>query len=126
MGPVGARPWLGDVARPEWFDDALCRQVDPELFFPPKGGSAAPARAVCARCPVQAECLMFALQFPVNNDISGVYGGTTFRQRRRLRELLKSGGSVDVSTAPAVDEDLDVDDLDVDDLDDEDVSGVAV
>lgn len=121
MGPVGTRPWIRDAARPAWFDDALCRQVDPELFFPSKGESAAPARAVCARCPVQAECLMFALQFPVRNDISGVYGGTTFRQRRRLRELLKAGGSVDVSTAPAVDEDLDDEDLD-----DEDVSGVAV
>ena len=45
-----------DAAREVWAS-ALCAQVDPELFFPEKGQPSAPAKAVCARCPVTALCL---------------------------------------------------------------------
>jgi WhiB family redox-sensing transcriptional regulator len=60
---------------------ALCRQIDTgELFFPEKGGSTAPAKAVCARCPVQEPCLQYALDHPVD----GVWGGTSVRERQAL------------------------------------------
>jgi WhiB family transcriptional regulator, redox-sensing transcriptional regulator len=65
-----------------WMESALCAQVDPELFYPEKGGGTHAAKAVCASCPVVAECLEYALR---SDDAFGVYGGLSPRQRRRLR-----------------------------------------
>ena len=66
-----------------WRDLALCREVDPELWFPSKGGTTAPAKAVCRRCPVQTECLEYALE---HDERYGIYGGLSERQRRRLKQ----------------------------------------
>lgn len=75
-----------DAAREVW-DSALCAQVDPELFFPEKGGTAAPAKAVCAACPVTALCLVtFG---PLVAD--GVVGGLTARERSAARRQADSG-----------------------------------
>lgn len=65
-----------------WRDDGLCAQTDPEAFFPNKGESVAPAKAICARCPVIDRCLEYALD---NDERFGVWGGTSERERRRLR-----------------------------------------
>ncbi len=69
-----------DDARTVW-ESALCAQVDPELFFPEKGSSPAPAKSVCAHCPVTALCL--ATFGPLVAD--GVVGGLTGRERALLR-----------------------------------------
>jgi WhiB family redox-sensing transcriptional regulator len=68
----------------DWRARAACRRpgVDPELFFPVKGASARPAKRVCQRCPVRAECLEFAL---ATRQEHGVWGGLSERERRRLR-----------------------------------------
>ena len=70
--------------RLSWMEWALCAQVDPELFFPEYRANAvaAAARRICATCPVRAECLRYALTDP---DLDGIWGGTTPRQRQRLR-----------------------------------------
>lgn len=65
-----------------WREAALCAQTDPEAFYPDKGGSTREALAVCRRCPVQGPCLEYAL---VHDERFGIWGGTTERQRRRLR-----------------------------------------
>lgn len=65
-----------------WIDRAACAGVDPELFFPDRGESTAPAKAVCAGCPVRAECLDHAL---VNVERFGIWGGTSERERRAIR-----------------------------------------
>ena len=65
-----------------WKRDGLCAQTDPELFFPEKGGSVDAARSVCRACPVRTECLDHALDNP---DLDGVWGGTSPRQRKRIR-----------------------------------------
>jgi WhiB family redox-sensing transcriptional regulator len=71
------------LAEPEsWQDRALCRQTDPEAFFPEKGGSTREAKAVCLRCPVRAECLESALE---HDERFGIWGGTSERERRRLK-----------------------------------------
>ena len=69
-----------DAARQVW-DSALCAQVDPEVFFPEKGKPTAPAKAVCAACPVAALCL--ATFGPLITD--GVFGGLTAGERREMR-----------------------------------------
>ncbi|WP_324787192.1 WhiB family transcriptional regulator [Streptomyces sp. H51] len=71
----------------DWRDHAACRDQDPELFFPI--GSSGPAllqtqqaKAVCTGCPVQEQCLEWALE---NGDVLGVWGGTNETERRALR-----------------------------------------
>ena len=64
-----------------WRNNALCAQVDTDLFYPEKGGSTSPAMKVCARCDVKKECLLFALE---TKEKHGIWGGTTERQRRRM------------------------------------------
>jgi len=66
---------------PAWTADAMCAQTDPEAFFPDKGQSPRAAQAVCARCPVAAECLDYALEI---GDRFGIWGGVTAKRRRNL------------------------------------------
>lgn len=72
----------------EWAKQALCREVDPDLFFPRPGENdrVNAARRVCRRCEVQSECLSWALDLP---DMQGIVGGTTERERIVLRRRLK-------------------------------------
>lgn len=65
----------------EWMADGLCRQVDMDMFFPEQGGSTRDAKRVCLACPVQAECLAYAL---ANPDLLGVWGSYSERERHRL------------------------------------------
>jgi WhiB family redox-sensing transcriptional regulator len=74
--------FLNIVAPPEWMADGLCAQVDPELFFPEAGAPNREAKAVCAGCEVRSECLAYAL---AHRERFGVWGGTTERERRRMR-----------------------------------------
>jgi len=64
-------------------NDALCAQTDPELFFPEKGGTAEPAKAICRQCPVQIQCLEWALK---NNEQHGIWGGLSASERERLQK----------------------------------------
>lgn len=65
-----------------WRNDAICAQIDPELWFP-DGGDYRAAKQICATCPVTAECLAFALQNETSGYRYGVYGGLTAKQRNR-------------------------------------------
>ena len=65
-----------------WADDALCAEIDHDLFFPEKGGDARQGKTVCARCPVAAECLDHAL---TNNEAFGIWGGLPERERHALQ-----------------------------------------
>lgn len=76
-----ALPLLGWDTRP-WVDDALCAQVDPELFFPEKGGSTKEAKYICSRCTVAAECLDYALE---QEERFGIWGGVSERTRRKIK-----------------------------------------
>ena len=81
-----ARP-LFDDNFPEWRRHAACNGCDVELFFPvgstgPAIDQIAAAKEVCDHCAVRPECLDFAL---VTNQESGVWGGATEEERRRLR-----------------------------------------
>lgn len=73
---------LRERAEP-WRERAACRGRTDVDFYPHRGDTASvrAAKAVCARCPVQAECLEYAMHdegaFPF-----GIWGGTSARQRR--------------------------------------------
>ena len=73
--------------RTSWRDRALCMEVDPELFFPDQTRTieARMAKAVCATCPVRAECLAYAQR---NNIIDGIFGGLDETQRNALRKAM--------------------------------------
>jgi WhiB family transcriptional regulator, redox-sensing transcriptional regulator len=75
-----------DVA--DWRYEAACRDTDPDLFFPI--GTTGPAieqidaaKSVCGNCQAQESCLEFAL---ATNQESGVWGGTSEEERRKLRK----------------------------------------
>lgn len=68
-----------------WVDDAACAGEDPALFFPAvgqHGAAISEAKAICARCPVKADCLDYALR---HREEHGIWGGTTDWERRRMR-----------------------------------------
>ncbi|OZM80047.1 WhiB family transcriptional regulator [Pseudonocardia sp. MH-G8] len=71
-----------------WRQRAACRDNDPDLFFPTAAPGtpahdrqAAPAKKVCRRCPVTADCLAEAFARIPN----GVAGGLTEHEREQAR-----------------------------------------
>ena len=79
----------------DWVQRALCRDADPELFFPVgTTGQAleqvAIAKAVCGRCPVRPECLEWSL---VTAQDAGVWGGLSEEERRAIRRARRRGAA---------------------------------
>jgi WhiB family transcriptional regulator, redox-sensing transcriptional regulator len=77
--------WL--VTRGQWRSVAACRSADPELFFSisdsgPALEQAIKAKAICATCRVQRECLAFVLR---TWQVHGIWGGTTEHERPAVR-----------------------------------------
>lgn len=75
---------------PDW-TDALCGQVDPELFFPNQAGQAnvvvnqiQVAKDICNQCHLLNECLAYAIK----HKYEGIWGGTTVNERQALRRKL--------------------------------------
>jgi WhiB family redox-sensing transcriptional regulator len=69
------------VSSTEWQERGLCREVGGDEWFP-EGGNGQAAKRICARCPVRAECLWYAL----DNDVRhGIWGGMTDPQRKQLK-----------------------------------------
>lgn len=70
-----------------WRNRAICRDTDPDLFFPVgTTGQAlvqiARAKEVCDECPVRLDCLEYALE---TNQDSGIWGGLAEEERRAIR-----------------------------------------
>lgn len=83
--------WRQLMERPEWMRRAACAHANTDLWFPPRGDDASRPKAVCAGCPVRAECLAYAMN---NGEKHGVWGGLSERERRRLRSRRRTAGSV--------------------------------
>src|ERR1700682_4077285 len=71
----------------DWRHNAVCRDEDPELFFPvgnsgPALAQIADAKLVCNRCPVTTDCLTWALD---SGQDAGVWGGMSEDERRALK-----------------------------------------
>lgn len=79
-GPMLNRADLG-----EWPKKARCTETDPEIFFPLKGESAQPAKAICDQCEVRAQCLVYSMRA---DEEHGIWGGLNRAERIRLRGAL--------------------------------------
>jgi WhiB family redox-sensing transcriptional regulator len=64
--------------------EALCAQVDPEVFFTQDDNSGyKQAKVICTNCTVMAECLTWALR---NDERYGVWGGLAPKERDQLKK----------------------------------------
>lgn len=66
---------------PVEFASPLCAEIDPELFYPEKGGSNRDAKKICGRCIHIDDCLEGAL---AREERFGIYGGKSERERARI------------------------------------------
>ena len=67
-----------------WTERAACANLQTKRFFPSESESSAEAVAVCRQCPVQSDCLQYALTRGIKD---GVWGGTTERERMRMLRI---------------------------------------
>jgi len=73
------------------FPAGPCAETDPELFFPERWQSAAPAVALCRPCESRLPCLRWAL----GNYEEGVWGGFSERSRGQVRAQIRAGASLE-------------------------------
>lgn len=64
-----------------WSDDATCKSVGTDLFYPAIGDhwSTRQAKQICASCPVIADCWR-----EHKTETHGIFAGLTPPQRRQL------------------------------------------
>jgi WhiB family redox-sensing transcriptional regulator len=77
------------------FGNAPCSENDPEIFFPvdriegknPQRRavylSERSAKITCSGCPYKMRCFEYAIK---NEDLLGIWGGTTEQERRQVRK----------------------------------------
>ena len=80
------QPPATQIPSRDWMAQALCAQIDPDLWYPDPGDAhaAQTAAAVCHTCPVRADCLDYAMATEAQQDRHGVWGGLTPTARNRL------------------------------------------
>lgn len=81
-----------DCGRSPRIANALCRGLDPNLFFPAKGEleDVKAAKSICAACPARAECLEAFLYDPHFTHV-GIVGGTSYIERQQIRSARARG-----------------------------------
>jgi WhiB family redox-sensing transcriptional regulator len=66
---------------PNFGPEAVCTEVDPDLFFSEGDADILKAKSICVGCPLVAACLDWAIR----NEEFGVFGGTTPEERAALK-----------------------------------------
>lgn len=66
-----------------WMEKAKCKDRTDVVFFPSNGDNGKNARRFCGDCPVQQQCLQYALR---HNLTDGVWGGKTPNERKAIRK----------------------------------------
>lgn len=68
----------------DWTQDAVCAQIDPDLWYPEDGQNVSTlVDRTCASCPVRRECLLAGL-----HETHGVWAGYRPKDREQLRKRL--------------------------------------
>lgn len=89
-----------DIIQKPSFENANC-EIDKDTrndkirehidkFFPNRGASTALTKAQCYTCQSRQECLDYAVK---TNQMHGIWGGMSERQRRKLRKTFKKEGA---------------------------------
>lgn len=65
----------------EWQSDAQCHDIDVEVFFSLDEQDQRQALETCKACPVQQECLRYAID---SREMYGIWGGMTESERRGI------------------------------------------
>lgn len=84
--PVPARREPAARVDGAWAGQGACVGIDFTVFYPPgepdkDSPEVAAARSICRTCPVQRDCLEYALARP---ERYGVWGGMTYRERANV------------------------------------------
>jgi WhiB family redox-sensing transcriptional regulator len=85
---AGRLPLVPSEGRHGWMDQAACKGMPTDRFFPEtgEGRKATEAKAICAGCQVQAPCRELAVRGADSLDSDhGVFGGTVPTERSHLR-----------------------------------------
>lgn len=77
-----------------WREKALCKKYKDIDFYSEEIGVIKKSVAICHRCQVAAECLQYAIS---NQEVFGVWGGVSQRNRRALHRKYKS--NIDIGEA---------------------------
>jgi WhiB family redox-sensing transcriptional regulator len=80
----------------DWARQAACAPHPKEWWFPDGDRrtiwhQSARAKTICKTCPVREECLAYALE---NDERYGIWGGTSQRERKRLRQAALRNGDI--------------------------------
>lgn len=83
-----------------WASKAACKKTGPTIFYPEHGApglqqTIRQAKAICALCEVQQQCLDYALR----NEAMGIWGGKTDKERRQIRSRLNIQMNINGLTA---------------------------
>jgi WhiB family transcriptional regulator, redox-sensing transcriptional regulator len=82
-----------------WMAVGNCNNHPPAVFFPSDGVGVELAKKICSSCPVQAQCLEYALTSRIDH---GVWGGTSERQRRRILKARRAEVDIDLTLDEAI------------------------
>lgn len=83
-----------------WREDAKCKGMDTELWFPPRDKDlykpiADKAKAICfgkdgmPECPTRVQCMLYAEDM---EDTHGIWGGLSHRERNALKRKANKNG----------------------------------
>lgn len=74
------KPYVDNLTS-QWMEEGICNYENRGLFYSLYIGEQREAVKICQKCPIIDKCREYAI---TNNEI-GVWGGTTEKQRRKLR-----------------------------------------
>jgi hypothetical protein len=94
---IGRIAFTADTKDPYFFENPLCKYTDPEIFFPETSNlnSARSAIKICQQCDHEIDCAAYAIVRP---SIIGIWGATTYTQRRKIRKKLNINEDYDDNT----------------------------
>jgi WhiB family redox-sensing transcriptional regulator len=87
-GQAERLPLVPSEGRLAWMDEAACKGMPTDRFFPEtgEGRKASEAKAICAGCQVQEPCRELAVRGADSQDTDhGIFGGTIPTERGHLR-----------------------------------------